>query len=443
MSAQSDPVLLERYALSGDDADFRPLVDRYASVVYGACLDRLGRRELAEDAAQAVCSCSSPARPRRCAIGPPSLLGCSPPAAMSRCAWHARNVGAGIGRPPWTRGVASPPPADALTLAEALGRLRGMERDAVTLRFVHELSLAEVGRSASGSRRDAARMRVSNGLWPGCGAISRPSARLPLRSSPVWPGPSAAPAPVIKLATPRIPHDPHLSPAPPLRRRHADESARRSPRDPTPPKRLRAAPRRNRFPSPATAPATSAPATSTALAPPRVPKDEVQGTAVRGVPRERPGLVREAVRRAGRLDGNRRPASPATHRLSSGRCTTGGRSLGAAKGRTASATYPIGGAQTPFAKVLSIGFDGPGRTGAGRHARGSRHRPEAEPEPGAGGAVRGRESGGLRGDRNRTLQGVPGNLRFTQRKHPEIMLEANDLNDTWHISLRLDPLQGR
>lgn len=162
MTARDDETLLRGYAKNGDDDAFRELALRHGPLVYGACLHALGRVDLAEDAAQAVFLILARKAGR---VRVRTTL-------VPWCLATTRLVCRGIARAerrrqtyerPLREEIASAEDASDVLLFEALARLKGPEREAVVLRFVQGLSLAEVG-AAQGISEDAARMRVQRGL---------------------------------------------------------------------------------------------------------------------------------------------------------------------------------------------------------------------------------------------------------------------------------------
>lgn len=160
MSVRDDESLLRAYARSGDEAAFRELARRYGGLVYGACLRDLRRPELAEDAAQAV-FLDLARKAGRIRIKT-SLV----PWLYTAARLASRNVlRADRRRPtvPIDETVPAPEVSSDDALFQALDALGAPEREAVILRFVQGLSLAEVGQ-AQGVSEDAARMRIQRAL---------------------------------------------------------------------------------------------------------------------------------------------------------------------------------------------------------------------------------------------------------------------------------------
>ncbi len=160
MNERDDETLLRRYARESDEAAFRELARRHGPLVYAACLRDVRRPDLAEDAAQAVfldLACKA----RRVRVKT-SLV----PWLYAASRFASRNVmRAERRRPtvPLDESVLAPEIASDDALFQALDALNGPEHEAVVLRFVQGLSLAEVGR-AQGVSEDAARMRVNRAL---------------------------------------------------------------------------------------------------------------------------------------------------------------------------------------------------------------------------------------------------------------------------------------
>lgn len=155
-----DETLLRRYAREGDEAAFRALAQRYGGLVYAACLRDLRRPELAEDAAQAVFLVLARKAGRlRVRTTLVSWL-VATARLVSRSAQRTERRRPTV---PLDERVPAPVATSDAALFEALDALGGPEREAVVLRFVQGLSLAEVGR-AQGVSEDAARMRVNRAL---------------------------------------------------------------------------------------------------------------------------------------------------------------------------------------------------------------------------------------------------------------------------------------
>lgn len=160
MRSRDDATLLGLYAREGDEAAFRELTLRYGALVYAACLKEVRRPELAEDAAQAVfldlARKAGRVRVRTTLV--PWLYAASRLAARNALRAERR-------RPtvPLDDSVVAPETVSDDALFQALDALSAPEREAVVLRFVQGLSLAEVGR-AQGVSEDAARMRVQRAL---------------------------------------------------------------------------------------------------------------------------------------------------------------------------------------------------------------------------------------------------------------------------------------
>jgi RNA polymerase sigma factor (sigma-70 family) len=159
---KSDGELLREYSERRSEEAFRTLAKRHGPIVYGACLRYLLNPELAEDASQAVflvlAEKASQIRVQTTLV--PWCL----TAAKNICRRLARSESR---RRQHERALTTDIEAENavadVALFTALDRLRSDEREAIVLRFVQGLSLAEVGQ-AQGVSEDAARMRVNRGL---------------------------------------------------------------------------------------------------------------------------------------------------------------------------------------------------------------------------------------------------------------------------------------
>lgn len=186
MSGRDDETLLNEFVKRKSNEAFAELARRHGPVVYGTCLRLLGRVDLAEDAAQAVFLILARKAPHlrvRTTLVP-------------WCLATAKRVCHGIRRAerrrihferPLDETLTAPPESDDIALFEALDRLRDPEQEAVVLRFVQGLSLAEIGK-AQGISEDAARMRVQRAV-----------ARLRERFAPTL---SLSPSLLTRLANP-------------------------------------------------------------------------------------------------------------------------------------------------------------------------------------------------------------------------------------------------
>lgn len=162
MSGRDDETLLNEFVKRNSNEAFAELARRHGPVVYGTCLRLLGRSDLAEDAAQAVFLILARKAPHlrvRTTLVP-------------WCLTTSKRVCQGVRRSerrrthfehPLDETLAAPSYSDDISLFEALDRLRESDREAVVLRFVQGLSLAEIGR-VQGISEDAARMRVQRAV---------------------------------------------------------------------------------------------------------------------------------------------------------------------------------------------------------------------------------------------------------------------------------------
>jgi len=162
MSAISDQELVSQYARTRSDAAFRPLVIRYAPLVYRACLGRLGRHDLAEDATQAVfiLLAEKAGRLRGVVTLAPWLLSAAKMICLRISRTERRRQRSEV---PLTEQIPHGEKNPDVDLVAALENLRGEERDAIVLNVIQGLTHAEVGERL-GVSEDAARMRVQRGL---------------------------------------------------------------------------------------------------------------------------------------------------------------------------------------------------------------------------------------------------------------------------------------
>ncbi len=162
MKMRKDDALLRDYA-QGDQDAFAELVRRYGALVFGACIRHLRNQHLAEDAAQAVfltlAQKADKLKPKTTLV--PWLFATSK--LVCRNAQRREHRRQKHEQPLDDSIPANPNQDNDIALFEAIDRLHGPEREAVVLRFLQELSLAEVG-EAQGISEDAARMRIQRGL---------------------------------------------------------------------------------------------------------------------------------------------------------------------------------------------------------------------------------------------------------------------------------------
>jgi|GEM_PF-6920636 len=160
MNPPDDETLLWRYAHKGDEAAFRLLTQRYGSLVFAACLRDVRHAQLAEDATQAVFL--DLARKAKRVRVKTSLV----PWLYAAARLTSRNVLRTERRRPTTsldESIEAPSSSTDGALFQALDALSAPEREAVVLRFLQGMSLAEVGK-AQGVSEDAVRMRVQRAL---------------------------------------------------------------------------------------------------------------------------------------------------------------------------------------------------------------------------------------------------------------------------------------
>ena len=164
-----DGELVRQYSEQKSQQAFAELTRRYANLVYTICLRETGKRETAEDAAQAVFLLLS-----RKAY---SLKGCDTLSGWLYTAsrYLAKNLTRQERRRQMTETAAMQEPVASSSSAnplweriephfhDALDRLKPADRNAVLLRFVQEQSLADVGRHL-GLSENTARMRVMRAL---------------------------------------------------------------------------------------------------------------------------------------------------------------------------------------------------------------------------------------------------------------------------------------
>lgn len=162
MDSHDDETLLRRYAQERDEAAFRELALRYGALVYSACFREVRRSDWAEDATQAVFLAL--ARKSGRLRVKTSLVPWLYATARLECRGLLRAERRRQGREaPLNEEILAPAAASDDALFQALDALRASDREAVVLRFVQGLSLAEVGRT-QGVSEDAARMRVQRAL---------------------------------------------------------------------------------------------------------------------------------------------------------------------------------------------------------------------------------------------------------------------------------------
>jgi len=160
MYPPDDETLLWRYAHKGDETSFRLLTQRYGSLVYAACFRDVHHAQLAEDATQAVFL--DLARKAKRIRVKTSLV----PWLYAAARLASQNVLRMERRRPTSvldENIEAPPTTTDDALFAALDALNASEREAVVLRFLQGMSLAEVGK-AQGVSEDAVRMRVQRAL---------------------------------------------------------------------------------------------------------------------------------------------------------------------------------------------------------------------------------------------------------------------------------------
>lgn len=431
MSAQSYEVLLDRYASRRDDADFRPLVERYAPLVYAACAARLGRRELAEDATQAVFLLPATKAPRVRASPTlaPWLLAASRNVSMRLARSERRRGGREL---PLDDALAAPAVHGEIGLVEAIGRLHGTERDAVVLRFVQNLSLAEVG-AQLGISEDAARMRVQRAL----ARLRRDLAPLAAVSPSLTnrlAQPLAATALLTKLATQGSTMNSTplllLVPVGVALTLGASSLAHRDA-----PPLLPVAPE-------------AAPLVNSAIPKPTAPSLKVKP----GARFKEPQLEFEKylgkdqawfAKRFGPGDGGAGIGGGRTGGPAPLDWTTYDRrpDLGGDKWQMASATYIIGvDPERRLLKALAITFESPvgGRPVATRASHGVDPNPRSFEQEAAYVGVNPAEYDDVPPDHSNAED-----RRMVNHKHPELVLTASNVDHTWNISLQIDPRSRR